>query len=144
VKVKLESHWAFWLPLGFRVPKLFFYPIDVTHNRCDESSQQEVANPSNGRTCFMVLSRGMSDTRPHYHRFTCPIRERYVMEELIRERCVGEGPIRKQTVRKGESQKPRNQCKHQQLCVNFLSRDQFCCVDGLKSEPPRALSLRIG
>ena len=28
--------------------------------------------------------------------------------------------------------KPKNQCEHQQLCVNFLSRGQFCCIDGLK------------
>jgi len=30
--------------------------------------------------------------------------------------------------------KPRNQRKHQQVYVNFLSRGQLCCVDGLKSE----------
>ena len=40
--------------------------------------------------------------------------------------------------------KPGNQCKHQQLCVNFLFRGQFCCVDGLISASPRALSMRIG
>ena len=38
----------------------------------------------------------------------------------------------------------RNQCKPQQVCVNFLSRDQFWCVDGLKRASPRALSMRIG
>ena len=29
--------------------------------------------------------------------------------------------------------KPRNQCKYQQVCVNFLSRGQFWSIDGLKS-----------
>ena len=42
------------------------------------------------------------------------------------------------------ARKPRNQCKHQQLCVNFLSRGQFCCADGLQNASPRALSMRIG
>jgi len=40
--------------------------------------------------------------------------------------------------------KPRNQCKHQQLWVNFLSRGQFYCVDSLKRVSLRALSMRIG
>ena len=40
--------------------------------------------------------------------------------------------------------KPRNQSKHQQLRVNFLSRGQFWCVGGLKSTSLRALSMRIG
>jgi len=35
------------------------------------------------------------------------------------------------------ARKPRNQCKHQQLCVNFLSRWQFCCAFGLKSASPK-------
>jgi len=30
------------------------------------------------------------------------------------------------------ARKPRNQRKHQQLCVNFLSRGQFWCVDGFR------------
>jgi len=39
------------------------------------------------------------------------------------------------------ARKPRNQRKHQQLCVDFLSRGKFCCVDGLKSASPKAPSL---
>ena len=31
------------------------------------------------------------------------------------------------------ARKPRNQCKHQPICVNFLSWGQFWCVNGLKS-----------
>ena len=41
------------------------------------------------------------------------------------------------------ARKPRSQRKHQQLYVNLLPRRQFCCVDGLKSASPRALSMRI-
>jgi len=33
--------------------------------------------------------------------------------------------------------------RHQQLCVNFLSGSQFCCVDDLKSASPRALSMLL-
>jgi len=42
------------------------------------------------------------------------------------------------------ARKPRNQCKPQQLCVDFRSRGQFCCIDGLKNASPRALSMRFG
>jgi len=35
--------------------------------------------------------------------------------------------------------KPRNQCKHQQFCVIFLSPGQFCWGDGLQSASQRAL-----
>ena len=39
---------------------------------------------------------------------------------------------------------PRNQCKHQQLCVYLQSRNKFCCIDGVKSTQPIALSIFIG
>jgi len=40
--------------------------------------------------------------------------------------------------------KLRNQRKHQQLCVNLLSRGQFWCVDDLKSTLPSKYAHWIG
>jgi len=42
------------------------------------------------------------------------------------------------------ARKSRNQCKHQQLRVDFLSRSQFCSANGLKKASPRALKCELG
>jgi len=52
--------------------------------------------------------------------------------------CNYRSSVYLQEIFQTSARKPRNQCKHQQLCVNFVSRGHFLL------RRRRALSIRIG
>jgi len=94
---------------------------------------------------FGPLSFCNNGTNPHWQRWN-PI-SIFLLNIFYIQTCVTTGLVctcKRIFQTSACSRKPTNQCKHQQLCANFLSRGQFCCVGGLESALPRALSMRIG